>query len=194
MITRFPIRLPYRIPFGSVAHRSDLTSAIVRSGSASRGRSPIAHCSRQAWRISASVDAGFVARRDAADWIARCALSSRPLMLCPKRRENSPRRGGTGPKNTMRFTLAGCASAYDAASSGPYEWATSVTLAEPEVLSQLVEVLHLTRGNERRRVRGQRRLPAAALIVEDHRVLLRRGRRSRWRSTRGPFRGRRGSR
>src|SRR4051812_3032914 len=39
------------------------------------------------------------------------------------------------------------------------------------MLTQLVQILNLTRGNQRRRVRGQRRLSAAALIVEDHRVL-----------------------
>ena len=38
-----------------------------------------------------------------------------------------PRRGGTGPKKTIFFTRSGCAMAYDAASSGPYECATSVT-------------------------------------------------------------------
>ena len=41
-----------------------------------------------------------------------------------------------------------------------------------EVLSHLIEILHLSCGNQSHRVHGQFRLSAAALIIEDHHMLL----------------------
>ena len=41
-----------------------------------------------------------------------------------------------------------------------------------EVLPQLVEILHLARGDERHRIRGKRRFSAATLVVEDHGVTI----------------------
>ena len=195
MITRFPIRFPYRIPFGSVAHRSDLMSANrpIRLGQpGSQADRPVSPDTPAGSRRPSTRDWSCDATPPPASHAARCRVAR--SMLWPKRCQKSPRRGGTGPKNTMRFTFAGCASAYDAASSGPYECATSVTFARSEVPPELVEVLDLARrrrastcpsaASTSRRRADRRRSPCAS----------RRAPRSRRRSTRDPSRDRRGSR
>src|SRR5690348_11076924 len=96
------------MPLGSVAQRSDLITCIA-FGDARRGRRPIAQKERQACRTASSdaLSLDMMPPNRASD--VRWALSNRALRFCVYRVKKSPRRGGTGPKNTIFLTASGCA-------------------------------------------------------------------------------------